>query len=256
MVTFTSSSGSAPARSSYREELAKLRESKTLTKELILECVETLLPQDPVYTLAVKNWYFLDQKSRSYLAKALGPDEDFPYINDHLILATEPTQSSGVYCHFEELVASGMLKPPSGYTNLNDSASSDAAVRAAPSEIHPAGSSHSPAKSSVFAPLPPSPTFSPESPGIYWKSLPPTPNIHPQPVGENQNTKPASGNFFGQRDPLSFRDQHSITGVKTPGKAQTVASGGGLFGARESSGTSIANLPLPGTPLTRLDLWS
>lgn len=149
-----------------------------------------------------------------------------------------------------------MLEPPSCYTNLNDSASGDASVRVAPSEIHPAGSPHSPAKSSVLAPLPPSPTFSPESPGIYWNSLPPTPNIHPQPVGENQTTKPVSGNFFGQRDPLSFGGQHSIIGDKTPGKAQTVASGGGLLGARESSGTSIANLPLPGTPLTRSDLWS
>ncbi|VUC29002.1 unnamed protein product [Clonostachys rosea] len=216
MSTNELSTEPAPARTSYRKRLAELRESKLLKKELVIECAKSLLPQEPAYIMAINNWHELSKVSRYYLAKALGPDEDFEFIDDHLTLATEPTESSGIDCHFQELVAAGILKPLCGPTN--GAVFGGVARR----EVHHIGTTiHSP-------------TVQPSQSPVYDD----TGRVHP-PYGssnENPNKRAASANFFGQVNPPSNGSPFPGRLVENSNKRQALGSGGGLFGGESGTG--------------------
>lgn len=145
-------------------------------------------------------------------------------------MATERTESIGTDFHFEEWVATGVLKPLSGYahsndsTNTNDSASSDAVVQVVPKEINSNDSTHSPAQSPVF----------PFSPG-------PLHNLQ-HPDGANLNEEPTRGSFFGQTHPDLLGSQNFSISAENLGKTETVASRRWNVGTEgQGFGTSPAN---------------
>ncbi|CAG9988019.1 unnamed protein product [Clonostachys byssicola] len=257
MVTFTSPSGPVPAKNSYRKELARLRQSKPLSKVLVHECVKSLLPQEPVYIVAVRYWSSLNQKDQSYLAKALGPDEDFLYIDEHLNLAMERTESGRIDFNFEELVSVGVLKPLNAHTDSNDSMSSndsansddaansddstsgDAAVKEASGEIHSNLYYHHPFQfppgppSFHFHPGPPSFQFAPgppplgtnlAPPPISWDAAPSPPSSNSDLPEASPDKAPAGGNFFGQKKQAALWKSSSSVSAENPGKTETVAS--------------------------------
>ncbi|CAH0031137.1 unnamed protein product [Clonostachys rhizophaga] len=258
MALSKSPSRPALAKTSYRKELARLKQFKPFCKALVHECVKSLLPREAVYHVAVRYWSSLNQKDLSYLAKALGPDEDFSYINEHLTLATERTESGRIDFHFEELVAAGVLKPLSPYTNSNDSASSndsaipndsassDAVVKEAPGEIHPIPYFHS------FAHFPPEPfylpTHFPPPSSISWDAASSPPPSHPDLPEAKSDKASASANFFGQEKQGVVWTPKSRISAESSSKTETVVPRRSSFSTGfQPSGTSPANQP-PSTP--------
>ncbi|VUC29003.1 unnamed protein product [Clonostachys rosea] len=57
-------------------------------KRTARECAKALLPSQKIYTTAVNHWWKLTLADRCFLAKKLGPAEDFHYIDVHLKWAT------------------------------------------------------------------------------------------------------------------------------------------------------------------------